>query len=388
MSSAALDRRAPGGSSRISSFDGLRGVAAAVVFLHHVLLTVPAVAGAGYAEHDAGPWNWFLYSPLHVVAAGTEAVVVFFVLSGFVLLPPTEKPTFLWRSYYPSRLIRLYLPVVAAVVWSCLLASLIPRSGLAQDPSAWLRVHSDPPTLPAALSNAVLLFGTTELNGPLWSLRWEVVFSLLLPVYVWAALALRRAWLPLLVVSVLAPGLLVLIGAPGLQYLPMFGAGLLIAMGRTRLAEACARVNALRSRHWVWAALAVVAVLCVTAEWTVGTVIPDRLTGLSLCAVVVGAVLWLVIAYGSPAARTVLDLRAVQWLGRISFSFYLVHEPIVVGVAQLLPERNGWLVLLIAAPVSLLLAWGFFVGVERPAHRLSILVRTRSDRRIAAYRPA
>jgi peptidoglycan/LPS O-acetylase OafA/YrhL len=63
-----------------------------------------------------------LSTPAHLLVAVPEAVLVFFVLSGFVVaLPIIRKPSFDWMSYYVQRTLRLYLPSIAsvllAVVW-------------------------------------------------------------------------------------------------------------------------------------------------------------------------------------------------------------------------------------------------------------------------------
>jgi peptidoglycan/LPS O-acetylase OafA/YrhL len=61
----------------------------------------------------------------------------------------------------------------------------------------------------------------------------------------------------------------------------------------------------------------------------------------------------------------------VQWLGRISFSLYLTHDPIVVAVNTLLPIGMAWWTPVIAIPLALVVAVLFFRFVEAPAHRLA-----------------
>ena len=69
---------------------------------------------------------------------------------------------------------------------------------------------------------------------------------------------------------------------------------------------------------------------------------------------------------------------AMRWLGRRSFSLYLVHEPIVVTVAYLLgATRNAALVLVTGLPVSLLVAEVFGRVCEVPSHRLAQRVGSR-----------
>jgi peptidoglycan/LPS O-acetylase OafA/YrhL len=77
------------------------------------LLTFPAFAEVQYGAPAQGLLITALsYTPLHLVWAGPEAVLVFFVLSGLVLSAATQgRSDFRWSAYYPSRLMRLYLPV-------------------------------------------------------------------------------------------------------------------------------------------------------------------------------------------------------------------------------------------------------------------------------------
>ena len=118
--------------SRLRALDGLRGVAAVVVLLHHAFLTVPVLARPYYVTEAAArdsPLVWALiHTPLHLAWAGTEAVYIFFVLSGLVLaLPVLRSASFSWLEYFPRRAARLYLPVAAAVLWGLLLVWRVPR---------------------------------------------------------------------------------------------------------------------------------------------------------------------------------------------------------------------------------------------------------------------
>lgn len=104
----------------------------------------------------------------------------FFILSGFVLTLPllrAAQPN--WGAYYPKRIVRIYLPVWASIVFALLMAWALPRAASGGF-SSWLNLHDEPPNV---LSDVVLLGGAGQLNSPLWSLQWEMTFSLLLPLY-------------------------------------------------------------------------------------------------------------------------------------------------------------------------------------------------------------
>ncbi len=191
--------------TRELALDGLRGVAALVVVVHHALLCVPALAEPYYGgtpSTAADPVAWLLtWTPLHVVWAGGEAVFVFFVLSGYVLMRWQQRG-FTLGSYYPQRLARLYLPVFAAVALGCLVLAVTP---LSPDPALgdWLPRHADLSWTGAA-KDAVLVLGPGGLIPPLWSLQFEVLYSLVAPVVGvavlwWTRRAERWTWVPVVV---------------------------------------------------------------------------------------------------------------------------------------------------------------------------------------------
>ncbi|ROS63801.1 peptidoglycan/LPS O-acetylase OafA/YrhL [Curtobacterium sp. PhB172] len=344
-------------AGRIGSLDGLRGVAAAVVLIHHGLLVVPSLSDGNNGLPVPSSRAWLVDSPLHLFWAGGEAVFVFFVLSGFVLTLPSLRRAQDWFAYYPSRLLRLYVPVVASVALALVLFLLVPRTA---DPGAsgWLLRHVEPLTAGGLLGD-VTLWSPTRLNSPLWSLTWEVAFSLLLPVFVLLAKATSRVWWLTAVAALLLSAHGRQVHEDWLMYLPMFLLGSALAAGWERIPEIR------RGPGWVLAAL---AVLGITFEWWV----PRSMVGLHVPIVVLASAGLIVLLCGKwlPAERVMLG-PVPRALGRLSFSLYLVHEPITVSVALLLPTSVPWLTPIIAIPVAVVVAGLFARLVELPAHRLA-----------------
>jgi peptidoglycan/LPS O-acetylase OafA/YrhL len=356
-------------SSRIGSLDGLRGVAALIVLIHHSFLIVPALGSVYLGGRGTPETFWLNYTPLHLIWAGGEAVYVFFILSGVVLtLLVVRRPKFNWLSYYPSRLVRLYVPVVAAVAVAVLLAVVFSRSGITG--TAWFESHDLKLTFEVIIKDCLLFMGTSYLNSPLWSLRWEVLFSVLLPLYVFVARRLGRAWW----IAVIAALVFTKIGAdsgdPIPAYMPMFFLGSVIAVKLDELALLSKRVlSGNPVTGWVIFVASLVGLTCV---WWIAAFNEGPVNNYTRPVVVLsGAVLVVLAIYWQPMVSA-LNLRPVRWLGMISFSLYLIHEPIVVSVGVLLPS-NQWLVPVIGVPLALILAWGFFYVVEKPSHRLAQL---------------
>lgn len=357
----------------MAALDGLRGLAAFAVLLMHCMLVVPAALSGFDGTGGRSGLVWLVtFTPLHIFWAGTEAVFIFFVLSGFVLTRAAESLRFTWRAYYPSRLLRLYLPVAGAIGVAAVLFAVVPETHAA-NASWWLLDQQSPPLDARNLVHSLVLVRGAGLLPPLWSLKWEVIFSLVLPLAVYGA---ARRWRIGLAQTVVLLGL-TLLGSDSLSprhpvqnyllYLPMFGVGAVMAHQHELLARIGGSLT--RATGTLAAALGIVLL---TLSWTARD--PSG-AGYRPAAVLGAALIVFAFGYWKPM-RTVAETRPLQWLGRRSFSLYLVHFPIVVCTAILLGSRSRF-AFLIAVPLSLLAAHAFFRLVEGPSHRFSQAVKTR-----------
>lgn len=367
--------------ARLSGLDGLRGLAALVVVIYHgTKVAAPALGGPLESVYRA-----LADSPAKLAFAGTEAVLVFFALSGLVVALPAFRSGFSWRGYFPARLVRLYLPVWAALLLAAAFILLIPRDPSVATAGSWLRnANATSVELPQLLAEASLWPASYDLVNVLWSLRWEVVFSVALPLFVAAAVLLRRY-------AVVTVGALVMLSIAGrvadldaLVYLPVFLAGTLVA---ARLAEF--RAWGERRSTGFWIAAAALSCGLLISGWLLRPIVEPGSTG--------GRVLWglaaagavglVVTVTGSPAIDRLLSRRLPAWLGRVSFGLYLVHVPVLATLAYVWGEDAWPAVLAVGIPASLLLAAVFTRLVERPSHRLARALRRRLGR-AAAPQPA
>ncbi|WP_158251167.1 acyltransferase [Cryobacterium sp. Y11] len=374
---------------RLGRLDALRGVAALVVLAHHVSMTVPQIAAA--YESSAGVtlfstgW-WATLSPLKVLVAGPEFVLVFFVLSGFVLVrsplaAQMADPRYDWTAYYVRRIIRLAVPVVVSVGLAVVWIVLVPRAvGAAGGP--WLARQDTPDLSIGSLLREASIIGATrrpDINPPLWSLVWEMWFSLLLPVFVvLGALTRRPVSSPVLRVLLWGAALCALasIGyvtsAQPLMYLPPFALGALLAANFDELQRCGDRlVKSTTGRALGWT-LAALGPFLLVAYWMLRPLTGGMWSDATLSLRVAGAfVIVATVAFwpasSSERVRISRTRRALAWLGSISFSLYLVHFPIVVAFAVLAGPGRWWLGALASVPISLLLAHVMTRWVEQPA---------------------
>jgi len=149
----------------IVALDLLRGLAAISVMLFHI-------RNASFVEYGALPEQQKTIAIAVLFALsrlGSEAVLVFFVLSGFLvggrLVHHVQAGTFVAQNYAIDRVTRIFLPLIPA----CLLTALLARLAL--------KTHVSVFVLLANMTGLnEILTPTLPANGPLWSLSYEIWF--------------------------------------------------------------------------------------------------------------------------------------------------------------------------------------------------------------------
>ncbi len=379
---------------RFIALDGLRGIAALVVVVFHYTM--------GYGTFLLAP-DFLSATPLHLFWDGSAAVSLFFVLSGFVLshgyLAAGSEQPFHPGRFYLSRVLRLLMPYAVTFLLSAFCVHYL-FSYQATDPKGqiifffieWIKAAALP--VPALLQDGLLHEPAIEYSvvPQAWTLSVELYLSLLFPLLI----VLMRRVEPLFIA--------ILLLLPIYHCLPIrhpyplmttgivhFMLGIMLARYRERLAD----LSLLRS-VWSRAAFLVFGVLCLSVRHVINTPL-NIFYGHSMT-------LWDISAFGSfiviwaglvsaPFQR-LLCMSWIQWLGRVSYSLYLIHMLVLyLLLPRLLHLGNSWG---LAGPVawlfglagaillSLAFAEFFYRTVEHPFTRLARWVA----RRDAEARPA
>jgi len=358
------DRRS-GAASRLPGIDGLRAVAALwVVFFH-----IHAFSQAHFAQVPG--FDLFLRS-------GSTGVSLFLVLSGFCLYIPFAGgriDRFKTGQFFLRRGRRL-LPAYFVSLILALALIVLGGAQLGYD-------HFTPLQLGwQILTHATLthtLFPSTfySLNGAYWSLGLEWQLYLGLPLLV---LGIRRFGWRTTVLAVIACNV-------------AYRLGLELAIQRGMLASDSLMAiavlpNQLPGRWAEFAFGMVAAELYVTgqiATWANKTryaiVLVVLLIPLSVAAsgsafshLLYGLVFFILLAVVLASNNLVGRLfswRPLAALGTMSYSLYLVHQPVIQGLAYLLQSQGHltpnttFLALVLLLPVILLLAFLLFITVEK-----------------------
>ena len=372
---------------RRHGLDGIRGVAAGIVVAHHLALSGGWLSDPfGTQPHIAsGLERAMTYSPLHLLWAGGEAVFVFFVLSGYVLAGTDVSTPRRTAGFAGKRFVRLYVPAAAAVALATVQHIVVRRT--AGEPDEWLRWHGTAVGWTDPLQLATLVTDTGgQLDSVLWSLRWEVLFSALVPVAL-AVMALmigRRA--PYAATALCACLALSIYQSSGvLFYLPMFLLGTLAALNEAAIGRRVGRWRERVPDGVLGAAALTLGGLMLTVRWWANPVklvhvhaVEQAMAGIEQLLVVLGACVVVLAAVHLGSARRLFEAGALQRLGSRSFSLYLVHEPIVVSVAQLFDPQDQALGFIVVALAAVAVATEVFYRlVERPSIALARRVHAR-----------
>jgi peptidoglycan/LPS O-acetylase OafA/YrhL len=368
-------------SKRLTSLDALRGVAAFWVVLHHCWASSAAAIALGPALR---------LTPLRLLWGARPPVIFFFVLSGFVLTLPflrarARKPPYV--SFIVQRACRIYLPFAASIAFSLAAAILL---GAGPTPGATALFNDIWGAVSLRLVAAHLLMtgviGETNLNSPMWSLVQEMRVSVIFPLLValavaagWKRMGLAAAgvfgaaWLSLHYLgqdafgyyAAVSPAASVLLTA---YFLLPFVIGITLAIHREALVAAF-RSAGPRRKAMLWAASAA------------ALLVPPLSAGVDLF-YSLGAGILIVLVLGTPAAATALGAPPLQWLGRVSYSLYLIHIPVLAAAVHLLRAHVPLEWIIAAVPLlSLLAAQAMFRLVEAPSIRLGRRLAERAGAR-------
>ena len=372
----------------IAPIEGLRGIAVLwVIAFHYGALRTGALDD---------PWIALLAASLPVevlVRNGYLGVDLFFLITGFLLTLPWYRHA--EESRAPPSALEFYrrraLRILPAYYVQLLLLFFV-FLPLLQGWSLW---KTDPAfTLDNFGAHLFLLHYTTPytsaslgINGALWTLSLEAQYYLLLPLLApllvraplraagaLAVLALAWRWLALhdldaLVGAEAAIGarwqiseatIRHLVGTQLPAYLAHFAAGILAGRAwmqwRGRPAGTIAQLG--------WPVVAVVALLVLYRIHAPGGAMLGEFTWF-LIPVCLGAAMLALVSRGLPLSQPLLANRPLAFVGRISYSVYLYHLPLLLLWNRFAPPL-GWLSLPAFLALTLLAGWLSLRFVEQP----------------------
>ncbi|MDF2925222.1 MAG: Acyltransferase family protein [Paenibacillaceae bacterium] len=344
-------------SNRIEQLDSIRGLASLTVLWHHMWMITPVLPIV------------FSYSPLRLAVYGHAAVILFFILSGFVLaLPFLSHKQGPYLGYLVKRICRIYLPYVVSLFVAIVLANGIAK-GDTGGLSGWIdrfwnygwdgRIIMEHMALVANIH-------TDAYNTVVWSLIHEMRISIIFPLIM--LLVIRLSWQRSLLVCVLLSSVASLNGIfeiersngymttyfDTLHFVSFFIIGALLAKHRAVLTESYAKLGLAAKT-----ALSLAAVAAYGYSKMVEYILPEPYAGvLTEYGIATGACVLIIAALSSVRLAKLLQKRPVILVGKISYSLYLYHFIILVALVHLL---NGVL------PIPVIYAFVLILSIAAAA---------------------
>jgi peptidoglycan/LPS O-acetylase OafA/YrhL len=374
---------------KIGYLEGLRGIAALSVVVHHYFCAFyPAlIFGSIAAVHLTSLEPALAASPVSAVFNGAFAVSIFFVLSGYVL--PHRYFRTQDRENLSSSAMRRYIRLAVPILFTSLIVLVlmsqnfyfnVPAGTVTR--SGWLMNQTQfTPGLTDVIEQSLwgsLTLGQGSYNTVLWTMTVEFLGSFL--VLSFAALFgnLKNRWVFYLVAG----------GVFLNTYYLAFIAGMFLcdltvsdAKGRWRIKNPLISLSLLAAGIFLgsW---------YLAGWWGTAAGIPRTLLFLDLPQVfrIAGATLTLLAVLNLAPLQTLLGKRIPLFLGKISFSMYLLHAIVLNSFSCLLflilsgsvsYNVDVLIVCAVSFPLIILLSAGMYRFVDNPCILVSKMVYER-----------
>jgi peptidoglycan/LPS O-acetylase OafA/YrhL len=337
-------------SRRVAKLDSVRGIAALMVVIGHC----GGFSFFGLADSPSFRWLAILWD-------GESAVVMFFLLSGYVLslqLGSPAPPNF-WQ-YLVRRVLRIWPAFAVTVVLAWLVFVTL---GIPVDAGH----HHGAPRIPGwhdLVSNLLMIGNEYAIDPPVWSLYVEMRLSVVFPLFFLLTKRVSAIWallLSLMLSIVLSRAVhwplpeFVLSLASTSRYIVLFVVGAVLAQAGNPVEKAFVGMGAIL--RYALLALALTCLLYRFVEIN-GQMLPlagyIRWLGTTL--------LFLFCLYWKPM-EPVLNKKMLLFLGRVSYGVYLTHFPILLCAKRLV---SGSLLTSLVVVSSILAGWGLNKWVEQP----------------------
>ncbi|QWI40597.1 acyltransferase family protein [Bacillus mycoides] len=375
---------------RYKELDSLRGIAAIIVLLGHFLALFP-ILGKKVMYSTFGAYFSILWQ-------GHSAVIIFFVLSGFVLSLPFYKGTeFNYLKYLIKRVCRIYIPYIVI---------LFIAIGIK------LGIHSKIGTIPGLVQwgswnievsfNRVMdhILFLREFNSDafimvIWSLVHEMRISIVFPLIIF--LLLRVNWKVSIGIAMFLSviGYLLMKNIPSefnmpvstnyfitLHYSSMFIIGALLAKNREYLVSKIINSKV----KYILLPLGLLffsypRILFMLLSKLIGEIDYDLYLIIIDWYICFGAVLIILSALSSKLFSKLLLIKPVQFIGEISYSLYLVHPIVLLTTVHIFYGKISVpLILLISFLFTMVVSVLCYKFIEIPSIKIGRKLATKNSR--------
>jgi peptidoglycan/LPS O-acetylase OafA/YrhL len=368
---------------RYDELDSLRGLAASTVLLSHLFIILPSI----YLINEMRK------TPIHIFWAGHEAVILFFVLSGFVLsLPFFRDKIPKYRDYLIKRFCRIYIPYFVAISISIICMLLFSRTGITEL-SNWFNAEWTTPLSFGLLIQHIFLIGefkTQSFNGVIWSLVHEMRISIIFPFLMYSIN--KYDWKRNIIIALSCSSLYFLIfyfilkvykyDISSLQssyfatihYISFFILGSLLAKNIQFINVYYMKII----NKGVKISLFIFAILAYTYSSWFPSIFLSHIVIVDDWSIAIGGSIFIIFCLNSNIIRKIMLLKPVHFVGKISYSLYLYHMIIMFTLIHVFYGKLPiGLILFSSLVLSFVIASIMYFAIEKSSIKLGKSLTTK-----------
>ncbi len=348
---------------RFHSLNSLRGIAAFIVVLNHAFISV---AFEFFTTNET-----FQNNPIYNLFNARLAVLFFFILSGFVLsLAYISGNNLRYRAYIIRRFCRIYIPFMVITLLTVGLYYVITKTF--SEPNLEWSLWNEVLTADIIAQHFFMTNKTVMLNPPLWTLMIEMKVVMIFPLL--AYLVIKNPTVTLVTscaisyVSALAfisideydnfytasshiSSILMLI-----YYLQFFVLGIFLAVKKEVIIKSLGLIPGA-----VHCFVIIVLLAIPHAQIKHDFLLLEIGYGIFTAYVIMLAIKY-------ERFEKLLLTQPIKWLGRVSYSLYLIHVPILWGAFYILNDLVSTPYILgTALIITLILSEIVYRTIEKPA---------------------
>jgi len=368
----------PEQQQHLSELDSLRGIAAvAVMFFHFHFLWEES-------PHPRWEEKLFMVPPLKFLIGGHAAVILFFLLSGFVLaLPQIRGKKQSYAGYISKRICRIYLPYLVALFFA--VAGCWRFHGLDAYGYWFHLTWSAAPSRSLVLQHVLFLgdYDPSAYNTAFWSVVQEMRISIVFPFV--CAFILRRSNSVGAAIGVLLFVIAFVVErftrAPetvsaGISYLGIFIFGILVARSKDEMSAWLRQMSRMKLRVFFWS-----SVFLFFYAHSLAVVLRVGVKGTDLITAIAGVGL-ILYSLADKRASAALTSRVPRFLGRISYSLYLLHGTVLFALVYITYGKLPlWAIFVPFFVITIGLATAMYKVVELPSIDLGHAIAERLERK-------
>jgi peptidoglycan/LPS O-acetylase OafA/YrhL len=325
--------------------EGLRGVAAiAVVLSHFIQYFYPRILNSGAVAHNDFEY-WISDYPINILYNGNFSVCLFFVLSGYVLSIKflQKNDTKILYEMAVKRYFRLAIPVSVSILLSYILVNLgwiyyenileITKGAMSQK---FELNHNFIEVIKLAFFD-VFVLGDASYNSVLWTMRYELFGSFLIFIMLPLVAYNKKEYLQYILFFLLIIGIVKYVDL----YIVPFILGVLLCDMHLKNRGVFKFKGKIYNTILLLIGIYLGSFPYTDTAGTIYQILELNVLGNSAFIIyhIIGAFFILIAFLNSVALQKIFSKKIFEFLGKISFSIYLIHFVLLFSFSSFLFEK-------------------------------------------------